>query len=239
MFKTNRVMSTSLAVIVACCLLAVGGAEAGVVIMETDAFPAPMTRYDSEEGTGFGVIDTEIVSMSLLCTHPVNVVSSPPRGDTFRVDSFFDVFFELDLGGGGQYQIDSFFDVFTELSIENVTPAGATTGRYETEIVSMDLTGAASSVITSGAMIRLDTTDPDRRPLGTRTITTLSGGNFEVDSFFDVFTELSVDGGGNWLPADRAMRMTMSRIPEPATLTLLCMGGLALHLRRRKSRRVT
>ena len=50
-----------------------------------------------------------------------------------------------------------------------------------------------------------------------------------ADSFFDIFTELSVNGGP-WVGSDAATRMTLApNIPEPGTLTMLLTGifGLA------------
>ena len=60
-----------------------------------------------------------------------------------------------------------------------------------------------------------------------------------VDSFFDVFFELSYDNPTMLdLDNEPLMHMTMTGeyIPEPATLTLVLLGGLALV--RRKSRRL-
>jgi len=67
--------------------------------------------------------------------------------------------------------------------------------------------------------------------MGETTITDLGGGLYEIDSFFDVFTELSVDGGGSWVSCDYATRLTL--VPEPATLALLAVRSLALIRRRR------
>jgi len=63
-----------------------------------------------------------------------------------------------------------------------------------------------------------------------------------ADSFFDVFFELSVDGGP-FHPATDSVHLEFSIIPEPATLSLLsigalsvlCLGGWTRFRRRRKS----
>jgi hypothetical protein len=58
------------------------------------------------------------------------------------------------------------------------------------------------------------------------------GGGYRIESFFDVFTELSVDGGMTWYPdTEGPGRMTLC--PEPASLVLLALGGLAMLRRRR------
>jgi len=49
-----------------------------------------------------------------------------------------------------------------------------------------------------------------------------------ISSFFDVFTELSVDGGQNWIPASGPMHTVA--IPEPTTLSLAAVGMLMIAL---------
>ena len=51
------------------------------------------------------------------------------------------------------------------------------------------------------------------------------GGGYQIDSFFDVFTELSVDGGQSFVPAFNPTHLVSSQtiVPEPATWTLAVM----------------
>jgi hypothetical protein len=66
----------------------------------------------------------------------------------------------------------------------------------------------------------------------------MPGGMLAIDSFFDVFTEISLDGGQTWTPADRAIPMTLTYItPEPATAVLVLGGALACGLVARRRRR--
>jgi hypothetical protein len=64
--------------------------------------------------------------------------------------------------------------------------------------------------------------------------TSVSGGlgDYTIDSFFDVFTELSLDGGQTWGP-DLDGPAHMELCPEPGTLSLLVLGALAAVRRRR------
>jgi hypothetical protein len=101
----------------------------------------------------------------------------------------------------------------------------STTGTFATEIVSMSLSGSS----TIGTIkIRQD---PERASYGSTEITDLGGGLYHIDSFFDVFTELSVDGGSNWIDSGNSTRMFLT--PEPATLALFGLGALALLRKRR------
>jgi hypothetical protein len=97
----------------------------------------------------------------------------------------------------------------------------STTGLFDAEIVSMSLSSG-------NLMIR---EDPDRDSIGETEIIDLGGGLYHIDSFFDVYTEFSLDGGSNWYDSDDSTRMYL--IPEPATIILFSLGALALRRRRR------
>ncbi|MFH1730043.1 MAG: hypothetical protein ABIF82_00150 [Planctomycetota bacterium] len=103
----------------------------------------------------------------------------------------------------------------------------STTGTFATEIVSMSLSGNV------GGMLIEIREHEEEASTGQTDITDLGGGLYHIDSFFDVFTELSVDGGATWMP-DLAGPVHVALgpiIPEPAGLGLV---GLALLAVRRK-----
>ena len=66
-----------------------------------------------------------------------------------------------------------------------------TTGSWDTEMLSMDLTGTVSTPL--GAFSIQVREDPDRPSPGQTSITDL-GGRFQIDSFFDIWTEVSING---------------------------------------------
>ncbi|MCP3982091.1 MAG: hypothetical protein GY716_22525 [bacterium] len=91
---------------------------------------------------------------------------------------------EVDLGGGPQPVTLS-----GPVTIVTYGKTGNTTGTFQTEILSMSLTGDAG-----GIPIEIRES-PSLPSPGQTTITDLGGGQWQIDSFFDVFTELSVAGG--------------------------------------------
>ena len=109
--------------------------------------------------------------------------------------------------------------------------ANQTVGTYQAEVLSLD----ASAVLDPTTLLR---ESPTLSSLGEVTITDLGGGTWMIDSFFDVFTELSPNGGANWLPdiaAGTGHHLTL--LPEPASAALV-LAGLALMARRVRRRRL-
>jgi hypothetical protein len=103
-----------------------------------------------------------------------------------------------------------------------------TTGMFDTEIIEMSLTGDIG-----GIPVEMRES-PSLGSLGQTTIDDIGGGLYHIDSFFDVFTELSINGGPFDLQADEPLHMELARLPEPATLSLLALGGIAMLRRKRK-----
>jgi hypothetical protein len=89
----------------------------------------------------------------------------------------------------------------TEL-ITLVGTQGATR-TFDTELAAFELGGTAAP---AGVMIR---ESPTVASPGRTTITALSGGRYRVETYYDVWLELSTDGGGTWIPADNAVHMTL------------------------------
>lgn len=98
----------------------------------------------------------------------------------------------------------------------------------QTEMLQMNLTGGT---LPQGVIVR---ESPVLVSPGVSTIRTVQGG-YMISSFFDVFTELSMDGGQTWHPGLQPMRL--QGVPEPGSAAALAvgMGSLLLRARRRRS----
>jgi hypothetical protein len=102
-------------------------------------------------------------------------------------------------------------------------------GTFDTEMLALNLTGVTPF---GPAMIRESPTLPSS---GQTTVQDIGGGLFRIDSFFDVFTELSIDGGQTWIPSQGSTRVELaSNAPEPASLAVLGFGLAGLGLLRRR-----
>ena len=131
-------------------------------------------------------------------------------------------------GGFGSVQ------VLTQNKIGNVT------GTFNTEMLQLNLSGNSPL---GPFMIR---ESPTLQSTGQTSIQDIGGGQFQIDSFFDVFTELSIDGGASWMPSHDAANAPYSGhvtlepiggVPEPGTLAWGAAMGLCLGLRRARARR--
>lgn len=96
-----------------------------------------------------------------------------------------------------------------------VTPRSMMDGMdvFDTEMLALNLQGGD---LPPGTMIR---ESPTRRSEGGTAIQSLPDGTYRIHSFFDIFTELSVDGGANWAPADPThveLSVNALETPEPS-----------------------
>jgi hypothetical protein len=116
---------------------------------------------------------------------------------------------QLSMDGGATYQNHQ-APAQCAVRVVNAGTVGSTM-IFDTEMLQLDISGGT---LPPGIHVR---ESPTRQSLGRTTIRPGSGG-FYIDSFFDVFTELSLDGGQTWMPSDNgAGRIEMDIInPTPA-----------------------
>jgi hypothetical protein len=147
----------------------------------------------------------------------------PPSPGLPAVQSFFDITYDLDFAmPGGSFQpMNGTGSGVAQIQFNSMQ---GSTQVFDTEMLSMSLTGGGPPV-----MIRESPTLPS---LG-RFMRTPEGTGWHVDSFFDVFTEISLDGGQSWVPAVQSVRIVGS--PEPGSLLALAgLAALATWKRRRR-----
>jgi len=155
-----------------------------------------------------------------IFTEPPPGVALPTSPGVPQVNSFFDVFAEFDLAllPAAPVSTHAPAPLMTSVTKLNGLPPGEPV--FGTELLQMNITGGGMPV---GVMIR---ESPTRQSLGRHSITELGGGLYEIDSFFDVFTELSIDGGQTWTPGNTANRL-VGVAPEPTAAVLMLLGSAA------------
>ncbi|MCX5671514.1 MAG: PEP-CTERM sorting domain-containing protein [Planctomycetota bacterium] len=182
-----------------------------------DLLPSPQYKEKGEEEIMYA---NGIVLKHLKLSNLDGRVSMA-TGMDYNVNSFFDVFLELDLGLGAHgYQAPH--------QQASVRFAGTgMVGSFDAEILSMDIAGGG---LPMGVQIR---ESPTKASIGRTTCTPLGGGGgYMIDSFFDIFTEVSLDGGQTWSLSAQSARI--DGLPEPATLCLLGAGAAGLLARWRR-----
>jgi len=212
-----RTTSATLAICLALCVPAAGG-------YNTDEKKLPSPAYDSGEIDGsnytYDGLDRRIRTDNNISL-PMTWIDPPE----FPAESFFDVSYslEIELAPG----VVSTWEGTTvmQVMITPLPPAGAVSA-YEVEVLALDQWDAANP----GYIIRENPAIPST---GLIEFTDLGDGTYWVESFFDIYTELSLDGGGMWAPVSEPWRMTGT--PEPATMSLLVVGVAALVQKRRRN----
>jgi hypothetical protein len=142
----------------------------------------------------------------------------------------------------GDYKINggapTHFDAPAQVNVivhKNGGPNGSPIGTYDTQMTQLDITGGGTTGLPPGSQFRIDPTNPS---LGQTNISTDPGG-FRIDSFFDIFTDLSLDGGQTWTPATGSSHVFVTDTPEPSALALMTIGlgvGALTRIRRRSRR---
>jgi hypothetical protein len=114
------------------------------------------------------------------------------------------LFFEFSLNGGQTWQGGQAQSLVQVMVDQTMMPAGAML--FDSEIVQLDAVIPIPG--TPGVRLR---ESPTRPSLGTTMVTTSPSLSrpFNVSSFFDIFTELSTDGGQTWSPSDEPTHVTL------------------------------
>jgi len=176
----------------------------------TDDFP-PMGDYNSLPNvpTRFanGLITRWYVHkigppLPCLVCPPPPCLECPP--EIFQFDAELDFQYSTD---GGRTFIQASAPVETKVRVKH-TENTADTRIFETEILSI-LIPLGPNVLP--VMLR---ESPTLASKGKTTVRKVDGG-FEIASFFDIFTEVSLDGGKNWSPVENPSHVVLQPTPPP------------------------
>jgi len=194
-------------------LLVASGASATAITTNSNLYLTPFGIYDS------GVLEVPVsysssgVTLSRLEFGSPSYSISPPAVASLPALVSFSASISVDLLGLGSDLHPSAAAV-ARISANSRSGGG---GDFDTEMLALDLAG-----LPGGALLR---ESPSRASIGYTVINDIGGGLFEVDSFFDIFTELSLNGGQTWYPGDRAARVSLIATPEPSSLALALLAG--------------
>lgn len=197
-------------------------------------FPSDVLPPPSGEYINFPHIDSNTISYlgGLVVIRNIrhfgfSTSIAPPTGGGTTIDTFnstVSVEASLNSGPFGPLQGNG----PTSVSVTHIGTIG-NTSTFDTEMLALNITGGS---LPPGVMLR---ESPFLASLGQTTITNSGGGLFQIDSFFDIFTELSIDGGLTWNPgtSSEGGPKRVLLIPAPsAGLALVGVGLVAMRRRR-------
>lgn len=217
------------AVVLSLAPTALTAPASAITVDDPTLVPPPNTHYVSETvQTNNDIIPVEIVALSLRSTSPTTVpdmATLGQPGDTeFFVDSFFDISYTIDIGGGAG-------------PIEETIPDEQISYSYRKGSETLGDVVIVRELDKSSVKLFQSDQDPDVTIELTLkdseyTLTELPDGNWSVDSFFDISYRISSDGGATF-PYTGEIHAPLRIIPEPTTAALVGLGALALFRRRR------
>jgi hypothetical protein len=141
----------------------------------------------------------------------------PPPGQSMTHE--FNSTVEFDLVRPGQPPIRMIGEALVVVQVTSKQSEQGTT-YYDTEMLALDLHGEG---LPPGLLVR---ESPTRASTGRTSIRLATDGHFRVGSFFDVFTELSLNGGQTWSPSLSGPGTVRLRKPVDPPINVLCPPSL-------------
>jgi autotransporter-associated beta strand protein len=136
----------------------------------------------------------------------------PPPGGNQTENFGSQVHGSISMDGGASFQL---FSAPASVAVQvNSSQDSGSTRYFNTEMLALNLSGGN---LPGGVMVR---ESPTKASLGRTSVRQDSGGQYHISSFFDVFTEVSLDGGATWSPSTTAPGpMGLSSSNPPVVLT--------------------
>jgi hypothetical protein len=168
-------------------------------------YRSPSQIHAQYNGTDLQIILRDIRHRPFAFPPPVRTPSGADEIEDFR--SALVGTAEVSMQGGEPWTVP--VDLRGPVQTIVFGKAGDSTGEWQTEMISMSLSGDAT--LPDGTVLTLMVREsPDLPSPGQVGVAgSDADGNYAVDSFFDVFTEVSVDGGNGWIPAGAGVRMEL------------------------------
>jgi hypothetical protein len=211
----NRFVLSALSVVVG--MMTGGSLALSAVITSNPGLPPDQGVYTTPAyGVAYFGGGLQVVLSQPQMQPVANTVVRSPSGPN-ELENFISVV-------SGEISVNGSPNSPTNLTGPSLTEAfgkiGNVTGTFQTEMLQLNLSGNSAF---GPYMIR---ESPTLHSTGQTSITDIGGGQYRIDSFFDVFTELSLDGGASWISSDGSTHLDL--VPEPGTIVLLATGVLAV-----------
>jgi hypothetical protein len=214
-------------------LAVVTGTAEGVYYSTDNLMPSPiMTSSPADTIVAYGLTSTvRARNFNITC---VGQREHPIGNDT--ISSSFDISMELSLDNMATWSPVNFQNTLVPMQFSEVE--ASTPDLFNTEILNFNASG-------SGVMLR---ESPTVHSTGSTAIRS-SGTGYQIDSFFNISTDLSLNNGQTWVPATAISidggqnwlfnpSLRLEGVPEPGAFVILatgCIGWMVWWWRRRLS----
>jgi len=209
----------------------ISGAAWGAAITLTANLPPDSGEYRTPAQVHAAYAAGVLIELDNIQHHFFLNITHPPCGPGCEMDQFNStVDADLFVNGAPQGHVVLTGQVMVQILGYNVGTPGTP---FPTEMLQLNLSGLTPL---GPVLVR---ESPELHSFGQTEIDDLGNGTFRIDSFFDVFTELSLDGGQNWIPSNGSSLVSLQETPEPGTFVLsgLALAGLGFLTRRRRAGR--
>ena len=198
----------------------------GMCLSPAGSNTAYVSPLDETYATSLGIFDRTNVSVTAFSP----CLALPSAGNTAIEPFDATVSFDLSINGGTASHV-IVTNVPVTVAVSNAGTAGNVT-RYDTEVTQLDV------VVPGGGLFR---ESPVLHSTGVTTVTDAGGGLFQISSFFNIYTDFSLDGGQSWVAGTlsgleagpSAVSMTLADVPEPMTMSVIGSALLGLGFVRR------
>lgn len=222
--------SKKIAALVAFGACAVGGSlVANPVIIPTPLLPPPNTSYGAQNFDDVHALYNAGLWQLIDPIHWGFLESFPPPDTGGSTEHSFGstVNFSASMDNGITFNpFSAPAAVKVRVDHSSDFPGGSD---YDTEMTQLDIAGGT---LPPGILIR---ESPTLQSTGKTKITQVPTG-YEIQSYFDIYTEISVDGGSTWFAQENGPTRVTLRCPDSGGTTALLGGSIALlgWARRRK-----
>ena len=196
--------------------------------------PPPTGIYVSTQNV-FAVYANGVIVKDVSLLHP-SASQPPPVLGGAPVTQNFDASVRMTISTDGGVTFSA-VTAPAQASMRIRAAAFSTPQLYDTEMLALNIAGGT---LPGGVMFR---ESPTKQSLGGTTVRQPSTGGAVIASFFDIFTELSVNGGATWFPAQQAgnveLRVIRRRSRRSTRGRRCCRRRTVSMCRRRISRRLS
>ena len=166
-----------------------------------------------------GIVISNVAHLEFLQSIP----PPPPGGSQVHQFGSF-VHLQVSLDGGHTF-VPAGASANVAVKVQSLMDFGGTRF-FDTEMLQLDLSNISGGGLPPGLRLR---ESPTKASLGKTSVRQVPGTTgYRISSFFDIWTELSLDGGQTWLPAVTGPATVGLKTPPAVAINLVCPAPITV-----------